>query len=77
MEIIYKYKLSIQNNAPIVSTGIDRKILRLKSISLLKNGSLKKKHVYNILFSSIPFIGLSSLVYFGKNVFHTLMRKIK
>lgn len=77
MEIINKYKRSIQNNATIVSPDIDSKILRLKTISLLKNGSLKKKHVYNVLFSSIQYIGLSSLRYFSKNVFQTLMRKTK
>lgn len=77
LEIINKYRFSIKNSTPIISHDIDRKILRMNTISLLKNGSLKKKHVYAILFSSTRFIGLFSFKYFSINVFQTLMRKTK
>lgn len=77
LEIIDKYKFSIQNNVPVISEDIDKKILRLKTISLLQHGSLKKRHVYSILFSSMRYLGISPIAFFVENVYQTIKRLIK
>lgn len=76
-EIIIKYRLALSTKIPIISSTNDYKILRFKSISLLKNGSLRRKPIYHVLFSSVPYLGLYSFKYFGINVFNTIKRRIQ
>jgi glycosyltransferase involved in cell wall biosynthesis len=77
IEIINKYLNALKKNEPIISQKVDNKILRIKFISLLKNGSLKRKIVYLALISSIPYLGLNTFKYFGINIYNTLKRMRK